>query len=514
MTVLRSGSATDMGRVRQSNQDVALEETDLFAVADGMGGHVGGEVAARVAVDTLRESFRGDPSVEGLRRAVAQANDAVWRRSQDQTGLRGMGTTLTATALVTEREGRKVIALANVGDSRAYVFTRGRVIQVTADHSLAEEKVRQGELTEAEAAIHPHRHILTRALGVASAVDVDLWELHLHEGDRVLLCSDGLTNEVNDERIAEALGSIADPTEAAQALVDAAVEHGGNDNVTVVVVDVLSADERLVSSTGTRRYRSGRVPRADGSPSTSGVASAAGAASDAGAGVPDGAAGERRGGADGRTATATTERPRGTTGAGAGRAADPGLDRDGPPSAALADDHPTPEPYRPALGEVALARQRSAQRRQRRAQRHATRWLTVRFVLFLLLVAAVVAAGFAFLRWYGYDTWYVTLDGDHLAIYQGHPGGFLWYRPKLVKVSSVTTASILPTRLPTLRHDRIEPTKADATRYVNNLYQEYVSTQQLRNGSATSPTSTTPTTTPTSTPTSSPTSTTLPVGGK
>jgi serine/threonine protein phosphatase PrpC len=171
VTVLRSGSATDVGRVRTSNQDVALEDPDLFAVADGMGGHVGGEVAARVAVDTLRAAFQRQPTVEGLRRAVAEANRAVWRQGQTERGLRGMGTTLTVTALVSAEDGREVIALANVGDSRAYVYSRfskPNLIQVTADHSLAEEKVRQGQLTEAEAAVHPHRHILTRALGVSS----------------------------------------------------------------------------------------------------------------------------------------------------------------------------------------------------------------------------------------------------------------------------------------------------------------------------------------------------------
>jgi protein phosphatase len=120
-----------VGKVRTSNQDVALEDPDLFAVADGMGGHVGGEVAARVAVDTLRAAFQRDRSVEGLRRAVAEANRAVWSQGQTESGLRGMGTTLTATALIDEADGQ-VIALANVGDSRAYVFSGGQVIQVTA----------------------------------------------------------------------------------------------------------------------------------------------------------------------------------------------------------------------------------------------------------------------------------------------------------------------------------------------------------------------------------------------
>ncbi|MDA8075861.1 MAG: Stp1/IreP family PP2C-type Ser/Thr phosphatase, partial [Actinomycetota bacterium] len=267
MTSLRSGSASDVGKVRSSNQDVAYESADLFAVADGMGGHVGGEVAARVAVDSLRVAFQRQPSVEGLRRAVAEANRAVWRQSQAESGLRGMGTTLTATALVQETGGRQVVALANVGDSRAYVFSKGQVIQVTADHSLAEEKVRQGQLTQAEAAVHPHRHILTRALGVSSDVDVDLWELHLRDGDRILLCSDGLTNEVGDEQIGEILGSVKGPEEAAKALVQAALDHGGSDNVTCVVIDV-----------------SGVAPSTE--PVTPGAAGVTGSLEDSGAGHP------------------------------------------------------------------------------------------------------------------------------------------------------------------------------------------------------------------------------------
>ncbi|MGH9088838.1 MAG: Stp1/IreP family PP2C-type Ser/Thr phosphatase [Acidimicrobiales bacterium] len=528
MTVLRSGSATDVGRVRKSNQDVALEETDLFAVADGMGGHVGGEVAARVAVDQLRESFRRDPSVEGLRRAVAEANEAVWRRSQDQTGLRGMGTTLTATALVTEPGGRKVIALANVGDSRAYVYTRGRAIQVTADHSLAEEKVRQGELTEAEAAIHPHRHILTRALGVSSDVDVDLWELHLHEGDRVLLCSDGLTNEVDDEKIGEALGSVPEPDDAARKLAAAAVAHGGNDNVTVVVVDVLSADDRLVSSTGSRRQRHARVPRVEGaSPQSAGAgagatgagatgagagAAAAAVADDEkghGAGERDGSSraaagnggeqpgqghGQGRGSGVGRgvgsaTATATAERPGGATATALAPATEPATDDEDVTGVAPAvNGYADAGPYRPMLGPVAQAQRRRERRKQRRRERRSGgRWLTVRVVLFGILLLAVAAAGYAFVRWYANDNWYVALDGNNLAVYRGRSGGFLGFPPKLVDRTTVTRSEVVPTRLRALEAEVQEPTLAAAKRYVRNLHQEFVSTQQLRNGVRTAP---------------------------
>ena len=243
MTVLRSGSASDVGRVRTVNQDLPLERPNLYAVADGMGGHVGGEVAARVAVETLEQAFERAPTVDGLREAFSEANAAVWHESQANRDLRGMGTTLTAVALVGGPEGRDVLALANVGDSRAYVFSGGEITQVTDDHSLAEERMRHGEMTEEEAAVHPQRHILTRALGVSAQVEADMWELELRTGDRVLLCSDGLTNEVGADEMAGILGEVDDPDEAAQRLVDAANGHGGADNITVVVVDVQVGEE-------------------------------------------------------------------------------------------------------------------------------------------------------------------------------------------------------------------------------------------------------------------------------
>ncbi len=243
MTVLRSGSASDVGRVRNVNQDLPLERANLYAVADGMGGHVGGEVAARVAVETLEQAFERAPTVEGLLEAFSEANAAVWHESQVNVDLRGMGTTLTAVALVGGTGGKDVLALANVGDSRAYLFSGGDITQITDDHSLAEERMRQGEMTEEEAAVHPQRHILTRALGVSSQVDADMWELGLRTGDRLLLCSDGLSNEVGSNEIAAILGEIDDPAEAAQRLVDAANGHGGADNITVVVVDVQVGEE-------------------------------------------------------------------------------------------------------------------------------------------------------------------------------------------------------------------------------------------------------------------------------
>ncbi len=241
MTLLRSGSATDTGLVRSVNQDLAVESSNLFAVADGMGGHAGGEVAARMAVDAVSSAFSRQPTGAGLAEAVTEANTVVWEHSLENPELRGMGTTFTAVGLVNE-DGRDVLALVNVGDSRSYRYHDGEITQLTTDHSLAEEMVRSGELTSVEAEVHPHRHILTRALGVSADVAVDLWRIEPVRGDRYLLCSDGLTNELDNDQISEVLSSISDPGKAAELLVQAARTHGGSDNITAVVIDVVVGD--------------------------------------------------------------------------------------------------------------------------------------------------------------------------------------------------------------------------------------------------------------------------------
>src|SRR5205807_1797810 len=156
---------------------------------------------------------------------------------------RGMGTTLTAVALVNE-DGEERLAVVNVGDSRAYLLQQGELEQLTEDHSLVEQIVRDGRLTPAEAQVHPQRSIITRALGLDPEVEVDSWELTPYKGDRLLLCSDGLTNEVTDDEIATTLRAVSDPEEAAKQLVNEARDHGGNDNITCVVVDVVDDDDR------------------------------------------------------------------------------------------------------------------------------------------------------------------------------------------------------------------------------------------------------------------------------
>ncbi|MFN0029152.1 MAG: Stp1/IreP family PP2C-type Ser/Thr phosphatase, partial [Acidimicrobiales bacterium] len=247
MTRLSGGAHTDVGRVRSANQDAALAHAavGLYAVADGMGGHRGGEVASALALQALERELASVrvgaglvDSVDTVVEAVLAANDAVYQEAVTSLELHGMGTTLCVLAL-TGSPGQQQVAVANVGDSRVYVLHGGQLAQLTEDHSLVQGLVRDGQLTADEAAVHPNRNILTRVIGVEPDVEVDWWEWPATVGDRYLLCSDGLFNEVPDDRIAATLRQLADPAEACRALVALANAAGGRDNVTAVVVDVV-----------------------------------------------------------------------------------------------------------------------------------------------------------------------------------------------------------------------------------------------------------------------------------
>jgi serine/threonine protein phosphatase PrpC len=244
---LRAGAATDVGLARANNQDQMLVASPIFAVADGMGGHAAGEVASLAAVDALQTAFEaGEASPEALVEAAQAANRTVWNRAQAHVEQRGMGTTLTAVALVASG-GVEVMAVINIGDSRTYRFRDGALEQVTVDHSYVAELVAGGQINEAEAEVHPQRHVLTRALGVSPEVDVDLVVLTPRAGDRFLLCSDGLSREVTDSQVASVLRRLADPEEAARELVTQAKLHGGNDNITVVIVEVVDGPAPAVT---------------------------------------------------------------------------------------------------------------------------------------------------------------------------------------------------------------------------------------------------------------------------
>lgn len=242
-----AGWATDVGRVRDHNEDAALVTDSVFVVADGMGGHAAGEVASALAVDAVRRAADGVLlAPEGLVEAVEQANTAILRQMMNNPDQLGMATTLTGLALVWGGEGAQADSderqpgpqweVVNVGDSRVYRWFDGELVQVTQDHSEVGDLVRMGVITEQEARRHPARNIVTRCLGRLPADPVDSWSFAPTPGERWLACSDGLTNELVDEQVAALLGDGDDPQAIAEALVAAAVEHGGRDNVTVVVV--------------------------------------------------------------------------------------------------------------------------------------------------------------------------------------------------------------------------------------------------------------------------------------
>ena len=249
--MLRWGAATDTGRVREANEDAYLAEPLVFAVADGMGGHQAGEVASAMAADVLRDRLAtGAPSTEVMEAAVVEANAAIFQTARRNSAQMGMGTTLTALAVVPATDSTPTqLALANVGDSRTYVLAQGRLRRATIDHSYVQELLATGHITEDEARHHPRRNIVTRALGIEPSVRVDSWLLPLVRGERYILCSDGLVDEVDDDGIAAIARQHDDPQVAAQQLVDAALANGGRDNVTVVVVDVLEGDEPAPTAT-------------------------------------------------------------------------------------------------------------------------------------------------------------------------------------------------------------------------------------------------------------------------
>ena len=227
---VRVGATTDIGQVREGNEDSYLVVEPLYAVADGMGGHRGGEVASSLALETVQGMFERREG--SLAEQVAGANRAVFDRSQNDRRVSGMGTTLTAAQV----DGNRV-HLVHVGDSRAYLLRGNELTQITEDHTLVHRMVMEGEISEEEAETHPHRSILTRALGVDQNIQVDEGDLDVGSGDRLLLCTDGLTGMVPEGQIREILLETRDPQEAVDKLVKVANRAGGIDNITALILD-------------------------------------------------------------------------------------------------------------------------------------------------------------------------------------------------------------------------------------------------------------------------------------
>ncbi len=227
------GSRTDVGRVRDHNEDSLAVAPPLYVVCDGMGGHAAGEVASEIAASTIAELAPQHADAEALGQAVEAANHAIIRAANEGLGRAGMGTTCTAAVLDHER-----LVIAQVGDSRAYLLHKGRLQQLTRDHSLMADMIESGQITPAEAKTHPRRAVITRALGSSPRTQPDLYEINVEPGDRLLLCSDGLSGMVEDDQLARTLSLVEDPQECASQLIDEANRAGGLDNITAIVVDI------------------------------------------------------------------------------------------------------------------------------------------------------------------------------------------------------------------------------------------------------------------------------------
>ncbi len=225
--------ASDTGLVRSGNEDYYVVNPPLFAVADGLGGHQAGEVASQIAIETVLGNAPRHADAKALGRAVRAANTAVIEGAQAGLGRGGMGTTLTS-AMV---EGTR-IAVAHVGDSRAYLLHLGELTRLTQDHSMVADMVRSGTLTEAQSRVHPNRSVITRALGSDPNMLVDTFEVDAASGDRLLLCTDGLTSMIEDDQIEAILRTAPSPHAAVARLIAAANDAGGQDNITTVVVDI------------------------------------------------------------------------------------------------------------------------------------------------------------------------------------------------------------------------------------------------------------------------------------
>ena len=245
--MLKTFSITDIGKRRKLNQDYVYTSelpvghlANLFLVADGMGGHNAGDYASRYTIETIVDEIsRSDDesTVFVLEKAIKRANELIRKKSEEETELSGMGTTVVAATIEDDK-----LCVANVGDSRLYIINNREIRQITRDHSLVEEMVRMGGLKREMARNHPDKNIITRAIGALDDVDVDFFEVRLNKGDTILMCSDGLSNMIEDEEIRMIMQGQRDIVEKAESLVRAANNNGGKDNIAVVLVEPF-ADE-------------------------------------------------------------------------------------------------------------------------------------------------------------------------------------------------------------------------------------------------------------------------------
>jgi len=378
LTRWRYAAATDTGYVRESNQDALFVDDALAIVADGMGGHAAGEVASAMTVETIYQGFLNQATLDAVVRSFDTANREVLSDAKTNPDRFGMGTTAICVALLDEPGDGRAPVLFHVGDSRAYQLRDGALRQLTQDHSVAEEWVRMGRLTPEEALVHPRRHQLTRAIGVDQPLEIDVQSLSVQKGDRVLLCSDGLSNELTPEQIATLASADVSLDEAVQSLVLAAKNAGGRDNISAVLLEF---DEVYETATPINRVI-------------------------------------------------------------------------------------TPLPPAPPPADVVTALLPSRAKRQRRL----VTWRTTAAVL----VLAGVAWGFvAVMHWYAYANFYITADAGHVVIYQGQPGGVLWYQPKLAHVTRYSLKDFRQADQASITGIINEPSQAAAISFLTYLHGQY-----------------------------------------
>lgn len=271
MVSVSAGFATDVGLVRQDNEDSVLVSEPVFAVADGMGGYAGGATASAIAVEHLRRLSSSAPiTSDDVYRALTEANDEILRRGTEDPATLGMGTTVAGLALV-QNGGSEYWLVFNVGDSRVYRYVADHLAQVSVDHSYTQELIDEGRITAEEALTHPERNVVTRALGSEPDVAPDMWLMAPEDDETFLLCSDGLTRELSVAQMEDLLRAQPDPQAACDDLVTAAVQAGGRDNVSVVLVHVGSAPAPDEATTPPSALRSSLQQSAAGDAATSEV---------------------------------------------------------------------------------------------------------------------------------------------------------------------------------------------------------------------------------------------------
>jgi protein phosphatase len=479
MAELTWGAGTHPGQIRPDNEDNLYASQGVYVVADGMGGHEAGEVASQIAVQRIRETLADEeaaPTAERVVEAISSANGDIFRAAIANPGQAGMGTTVTVLAIIEDpmagrgepnieandpidldrvtpivpKQQPEALVLANVGDSRTYLLRHGRLRRVTVDHSYVQELVSTGHISNDEARTHPRRNIITRALGIEPDVKVDWWTLPLVRGDRFLLCTDGLVDEVADADIVATLLEHDDPQEAADSLITQANEAGGRDNVTVIVLDVLDgddppdptqeidltpiwADDPAVTLDDIKRIEAGNLGGSSADP-TEEVAVTAGRRQRR---RDRRAAKERAMHAPAAVATTTVVTPRPSTPDEPADDADDASDSD----TADSDDAPAPKKKRRLAKAIGI------------------------FVLLALLVTAFVSTA----AWARRGFYVEFNNSDQVVLYQGRPGGFLWIDPTVEATGAATRDELTDASVALVEARPTFSSLSDATLFIRGL---------------------------------------------